>query len=155
HAAAGAGVDHAAGLGWAGRHRLLAEHVHAGRGGTLGVVAVHRVGQHDVDGIGVTAAHQVVILVVMEHGRLILLGQHRGLLHVAGHQGDEFRVVVGVGEGGQHGGLGEPAEAHHGVTNLLAVVAHHGNAPVAVERGGPDKEKTAASNEAAVNAPAR
>ena len=57
-----AGVDHPLAFVGGDRHRLLAEHVNAGFGGTNRVLGVHRIRQRDVDGIHLFEARVVVVV---------------------------------------------------------------------------------------------
>jgi hypothetical protein len=56
-----ASVDHVAALGGGNSHGLLTEDMLAGFGGADGVLAVHRVGERDVDGVNGFVVSDVVI----------------------------------------------------------------------------------------------
>ena len=123
-AMAAAGRDHPSALLDGDRHRLLAEHVHAGACGADRVLGVHRVRQRDVDGVHLLEAGIVVVVServfdAVRAGQLLQLGA------VVADERREPRVAPRVREGRQHRHLRDMAEANHRIADAALSVLRH------------------------------
>ena len=88
------------------------------------VLAVHRVRQHDVHGVDRAALQQVAVLLVPVGGHAVLFADRLVLDRVARDDRGEFGVRR-VLEPGEDGGLREPPDPDHRVTDLVGVVRRH------------------------------
>ena len=116
------GADHGLALFLGDRHGLFAQDVHTCAGRTLGVLAVHAVGQTDVDRVDIPAGQQPVVLLIRTSLLdLVLLAQHAQLLGVIRDQRSELRVFVGMLESRQKRRLRDVPQPHHRVPDLSAL----------------------------------
>jgi hypothetical protein len=117
------GLDHALAFLDRNRHRLLAQHVHAGAGGSNRVFRVHRVRQRDVDCIDVLEAF-IELLVTEGLRDAVLLAEHRQLLGIAADDRAQGGILVGMRERRQDGHLRDVPQADHAVAYGISTVVH-------------------------------
>src|SRR5688572_1699063 len=109
-------VDHAPALTHRHRHRLLAQHMHAGPRRSDRVLGMEMIRERNIHGVHLLEA--LLVLRVREHRRhTVPLRQQPQLGRIVADQGREARVPACVREGRQHRHLCNVTESHDGISN--------------------------------------
>ena len=107
------------------RHRLLAQHVHAGPGRADRVLGVHGVRQRDVDRVDLLEARVVLVVASRRRRCGTCFDSAFELAAVVADQRADARIAPGVGERRQHRHLRDVAQSDDGVADDAILTCRH------------------------------